>query len=60
VSLELVTAQTTHGPGMHGGLLVTALIAVAIVVGVVAVLRKGRRDAETRPDEAEGDRGSES
>jgi hypothetical protein len=60
VSLALVIAQTTHGPGMHGGILVTALIVVAVVVGVVALVRKGRRDAQIPSDDPDRDRGPDS
>jgi hypothetical protein len=46
----LLIAQTSHGPGMHGGILVTAVVAIALVVAVVALIRKGRSEARAGSD----------
>ena len=60
MTYELLLAQAGHGPGMHGGILVTALVAVAVVIGVVALVRRGRADREAGIDERESDRGPRS
>jgi hypothetical protein len=55
-SLTAVTADVPlmaaveHGPGMHGGVVVTALFAIVVVGGLV-YLAKGRRRSDSSADD---------
>jgi hypothetical protein len=40
---ETLIAQVEHGPGMHGGVVVLVLFAIAVVGGLVYLVVKGRR-----------------
>ncbi|MQA74327.1 MAG: hypothetical protein GEU88_08330 [Solirubrobacterales bacterium] len=58
----LLLAQVSHGPGMHGGVIGLAVMAVAVIGVVVYVARRkhSANDAETDggPEtDAESDRG---
>lgn len=39
----LLIAQTNHGPGMHGGVVVMVLVAIAVVGGLVYLVKRRRR-----------------
>jgi hypothetical protein len=46
----LLTATVEHGPGMHGGVVITALLAIVVVGGLVYLV-KGRKRSDSSADD---------
>jgi hypothetical protein len=46
VTADLLTAAAEHGPGMHGGVVGTIVIAVVAVGGLIYLVRRRGRGPE--------------
>ena len=56
----LLIAQAEHGPQLHGGVLPLILVAIALVGGLVVLVRKAWKESRERSErDPESDRGPE-